>query len=145
MIFASPGPRCGLRRANLRKFRRFSALGGIAALTFSAAFSLAGCSLPDVSGATAAPPRDFDVDNLTFAVITHASAGDEFWDRVQSGVMQAGADYGVNGPAMYIGVMVLDICGHGVLFQYTGPNNISAYCGRRYLWPLIWPYLRQRY
>ena len=56
---------------------------------------MAGCSLPDVAGAAAAPPRDFDVENLTFAVITHASAGDEFWDRVQSGAMQAGADYGV--------------------------------------------------
>jgi simple sugar transport system substrate-binding protein len=53
------------------------------------------CSLPDVSGTNAIPPRDFDVENLNFAVITHASAGDEFWDRVQSGAVQAGADYGV--------------------------------------------------
>ena len=71
--------------------RRWAAIGGVTCLTLG----LAGCSLPDVSGAAAAPPRDFDVDNLTFAVVTHASAGDEFWDRVQSGAMQAGADYGV--------------------------------------------------
>ena len=41
------------------------------------------------------PQRTFDVENLTFAVITHASAGDEFWDRVESGARQAGSDYGV--------------------------------------------------
>jgi len=61
-----------------------------------ALFGLSGCSLPDVAdAATVTPPRDFDVENLTFAVITHASAGDEFWDRVQSGAMQAGYDYDV--------------------------------------------------
>lgn len=69
----------------------------VRALAFSAAILVAtSCSLPDVGGSpTAVPARDFDVDNLTFAVITHASAGDEFWDRVQSGAMQAGHDYGV--------------------------------------------------
>lgn len=83
----------GLRRhcdgARRKRYLRVGLVGAGAML-------LAGCSLPDVGGsATAIPPRDFDVDNLTFAVITHASAGDEFWDRVQSGAMQAGHDYGV--------------------------------------------------
>lgn len=30
----------------------------------------------------------------TYAVITHAGAGDAFWDRVKSGAEQAGTDYG---------------------------------------------------
>ncbi|ACZ31486.1 periplasmic binding protein/LacI transcriptional regulator [Xylanimonas cellulosilytica DSM 15894] len=54
------------------------------------------CSLPDGAGPGAAGPAEpVDVDDLTFAVITHAGAGDEFWDRVQSGARQAGADYDV--------------------------------------------------
>ena len=78
-----------------RLFRR-GALIGRSAMAGAALLVVAGCSLPDVGGGgTAVPVRDFDVENLTFAVITHASAGDEFWDRVQSGAMQAGYDYGV--------------------------------------------------
>jgi len=80
----------------VQAYQRVAALCRALLLLLISALVLAGCSLPDVSGATAAPPRDFDVENLNFAVVTHASAGDEFWDRVQSGVMQAGADYGVN-------------------------------------------------
>ena len=33
--------------------------------------------------------------DLTYAVITHSSAGDAFWDRVKSGAERAGKDYGV--------------------------------------------------
>ncbi|TNC36084.1 sugar ABC transporter substrate-binding protein [Mumia zhuanghuii] len=33
--------------------------------------------------------------DYTYAVITHSSSGDAFWDRVKSGAEQAGDDYGV--------------------------------------------------
>ncbi len=33
--------------------------------------------------------------DFTYAVITHSSSGDAFWDRVKSGAEQAGDDYGV--------------------------------------------------
>jgi simple sugar transport system substrate-binding protein len=39
---------------------------------------------------------DTEVSDLTYAVITHSSAGDAFWDRVKSGAERAGEDYGVN-------------------------------------------------
>lgn len=54
------------------------------------------CSLPDVSaGAGGQVGRVRDAGELTFAVITHASPGDAFWDRVQSGSRKAGTDYDV--------------------------------------------------
>jgi len=34
--------------------------------------------------------------DLTYAVITHSSSGDAFWDRVKSGAEKAGDDYGVS-------------------------------------------------
>lgn len=34
--------------------------------------------------------------DYTYAVITHASPGDAFWDRVKAGAEQAGDDYGVS-------------------------------------------------
>lgn len=34
-------------------------------------------------------------EDFTYAVITHSSAGDAFWDRVKSGAEQAGDDYDV--------------------------------------------------
>lgn len=41
--------------------------------------------------ATATPPSDGDPDRmLTFAVVTHATAGDPFWDVVKSGAEDAG-------------------------------------------------------
>jgi len=73
--------------------RRLSVLGVV--IAFAVAL-LSACSLPDdTTPSLAAPAQPRDVGNLTFAVITHASAGDEFWDRVQSGARQAGSDYGV--------------------------------------------------
>lgn len=36
-----------------------------------------------------------ETSDLTYAVITHSSQGDAFWDRVQSGAERAGDDYGV--------------------------------------------------
>ncbi|WP_019146044.1 sugar ABC transporter substrate-binding protein [Aeromicrobium massiliense] len=37
-----------------------------------------------------------ETGDLTYAVITHAAAGDTFWDRVKSGAERAGDDYGVS-------------------------------------------------
>ncbi len=39
---------------------------------------------------------DKNAQDLTYAVITHSSSGDAFWDRVKSGAEKAGKDYGVN-------------------------------------------------
>jgi len=39
---------------------------------------------------------DKKTQDLTYAVITHSSSGDAFWDRVKSGAEKAGDDYGVN-------------------------------------------------
>ncbi|MCW2618426.1 MAG: Sugar transporter substrate-binding protein [Modestobacter sp.] len=36
-----------------------------------------------------------DGDSLSFAVVTHGSAGDAFWDVVQNGAVQAGEDLGI--------------------------------------------------
>jgi simple sugar transport system substrate-binding protein len=40
-------------------------------------------------------PADAAKLDLTYAVITHSSPGDAFWDRVKSGAERAGKDYGV--------------------------------------------------
>ena len=37
-----------------------------------------------------------DTSDLHYAVITHSSPGDAFWDRVKSGAERAGEDYGVD-------------------------------------------------
>jgi len=39
---------------------------------------------------------DEKTKDLTYAVITHSSSGDAFWDRVKSGAEKAGDDYGVS-------------------------------------------------
>ncbi|MCL1799934.1 MAG: substrate-binding domain-containing protein [Promicromonosporaceae bacterium] len=73
----------------LRWSRSLVTVGLVAAL-------VSACSLPAAGGTTTAvPARQFDVENLTFAVVTHGGVGDEFWDRVESGAMQAAADHGV--------------------------------------------------
>jgi simple sugar transport system substrate-binding protein len=41
------------------------------------------------------PSGSKNTKDLTYAVITHSSAGDAFWDRVKSGAERAGEDYGV--------------------------------------------------
>jgi simple sugar transport system substrate-binding protein len=38
-------------------------------------------------------PSGSPADSYTYAVITHSSQGDAFWDRVKSGAERAGADY----------------------------------------------------
>jgi simple sugar transport system substrate-binding protein len=56
---------------------------------------LAACSAGDErSGGTGSPSRDGG--ELSFAVITHGSAGDAFWDVVQNGAEAAGDDLGVS-------------------------------------------------
>ncbi|MDR0991073.1 MAG: substrate-binding domain-containing protein [Propionibacteriaceae bacterium] len=51
---------------------------------------LAGCSGLNVTVDDRLTTLDY-----TYAVITHASQGDAFWDRVKSGAERAGSDYGV--------------------------------------------------
>jgi simple sugar transport system substrate-binding protein len=41
------------------------------------------------------PSASKNTKDLTYAVITHSSPGDAFWDRVKSGAERAGDDYGV--------------------------------------------------
>lgn len=55
---------------------------------------VAGALLAACSG-TGQEADDAESQDLTYAVITHSSPGDAFWDRVKSGAEQAGSDYGV--------------------------------------------------
>jgi simple sugar transport system substrate-binding protein len=64
---------------------------GMALFAAAALTLVAGCSGTGQDN----PPADNDNLAYTYAVITHASAGDAFWDRVKSGAERAGADYGV--------------------------------------------------
>ncbi|MCZ2827798.1 sugar ABC transporter substrate-binding protein [Modestobacter sp. VKM Ac-2986] len=71
------------------------------ALTLAAPLVLLGCSTENSGGegeTTAAAPSAgggaADGD-LQFAVVTHGSAGDAFWDVVQKGALAAGEDLGV--------------------------------------------------
>jgi len=71
------------------------------ALTLAAPLVLLGCSTENSGGegeTTAAAPSGgggtADGD-LQFAVVTHGSAGDAFWDVVQKGALAAGDDLGV--------------------------------------------------
>jgi simple sugar transport system substrate-binding protein len=71
--------------------RRFTV--GVAAFAV-AALILAGCSKKD-SGSTSNTPAGADTGRK-YAVITHGSAGDAFWDVVKKGAEQAGKDSGVS-------------------------------------------------
>ena len=62
------------------------------ALALAAPLLLSACSGGD-DGATA---TGADGDSLSFAVVTHGSAGDAFWDVVQNGAVQAGEDLGID-------------------------------------------------
>jgi simple sugar transport system substrate-binding protein len=65
------------------------------AVAMAAPLLLAACSAGDErSGGTGSPSRDGG--ELSFAVITHGSAGDAFWDVVQNGAEAAGDDLGVS-------------------------------------------------
>ncbi|QCW51906.1 sugar ABC transporter substrate-binding protein [Nocardioides dongxiaopingii] len=66
-------------------------------LTTVAALALAATTLAACSG-TGDEEKQEEVasSDLTYAVITHSSSGDAFWDRVKSGAEKAGTDYGVS-------------------------------------------------
>src|SRR3954468_17114776 len=63
------------------------------ALALAAPLVLAACSAEGGSGSSGGDSGSRD---LSFAVITHGSAGDAFWDVVQNGAEQAGKDLGVS-------------------------------------------------
>ncbi|WP_134766722.1 sugar ABC transporter substrate-binding protein [Nocardioides sp. 1609] len=65
-------------------------------LTTVAALALVATTLAACSGTGDEEKQDEVAPNeLTYAVITHSSSGDAFWDRVKSGAEKAGTDYGV--------------------------------------------------
>ena len=64
------------------------------ALALAAPLVLAACSA-DGGGDDGGGNGSGGSSDLTFAVITHGSAGDAFWDVVQNGAEQAGKDLGV--------------------------------------------------
>lgn len=67
--------------------KRIKIVGAIAA----AGVLLAACSgTGEDEGTEETAKKDY-----TYAVVTHGSPGDAFWDRVKSGAEQAGKDYGV--------------------------------------------------
>src|SRR3954465_11753921 len=61
------------------------------ALAAAAPLLLAACSADGGSSGGGGGSSD-----LTFAVVTHGSSGDAFWDVVQNGAEQAGKDLGVS-------------------------------------------------
>lgn len=62
----------------------------IAGMLAAGALVLTACS-----GTGKEDSTDDNAKDLTYAVITHSSSGDAFWDRVKSGAEKAGDDYGV--------------------------------------------------
>jgi len=64
-------------------------------LAVTAALVLAACSGTGKDTGTTGDTSASAGLGYTYAVITHSSAGDAFWDRVKSGAERAGADYGV--------------------------------------------------
>ncbi|WP_157254099.1 sugar ABC transporter substrate-binding protein [Nonomuraea typhae] len=60
------------------------------------ALALAGCSSGGQSAASSAPAAEAPAASGSYAVITHAAAGDKFWDVVKKGAEAAGKQYGVN-------------------------------------------------
>jgi simple sugar transport system substrate-binding protein len=67
------------------------------ALVVAAPLLLSACTTDDApsSGAGATGGGGGDGGDLQFAVVTHGSAGDAFWDVVQNGAKAAGEDLGV--------------------------------------------------
>jgi simple sugar transport system substrate-binding protein len=68
----------------MKKFKLVGVIVAVAAV-------LAACSGTGSDNGKA----DTTKNKYTYAVITHGSPGDAFWDRVKSGAEQAGKDYGV--------------------------------------------------
>lgn len=67
-------------------------IGALSASLVVAALALAGCTSKKEETSTAAPAAS----DRKFAVITHGSAGDAFWDVVKKGAEQAAKDLGVS-------------------------------------------------
>src|SRR4051812_38039869 len=74
--------------------RRLRALALAAPLFLAAACTTGGGS--DGGGTGGSGGGGGSGGDLTFAVITHGSAGDAFWDVVQNGAEQAGKDLGIS-------------------------------------------------
>jgi simple sugar transport system substrate-binding protein len=66
------------------------------ALALAAPLVLAACSADGGDDGGGSDGGGGGSSDLTFAVITHGSAGDAFWDVVQNGAEQAGDDLGVS-------------------------------------------------
>ncbi|MCW2768676.1 MAG: sugar transporter substrate-binding protein [Aeromicrobium sp.] len=64
-------------------------------LKLAGAIVVAGSLLAACSGTGKDDATKDNSKDLTYAVITHSSSGDAFWDRVKSGAEKAGKDYGV--------------------------------------------------
>lgn len=102
---------------------------GIAAVAALALSACSGTGKED-DGATDSSSLDF-----TYAVITHSSAGDAFWDRVKSGAERAGDDYGVTveysndpdpaGQSSLIDAAVADEV-DGIVVSMANPDGLEA-------------------
>src|SRR5439155_8973013 len=62
----------------------------VLAVLLAVPLALAACSNAKSTGGGAVADK-----NLTFAMVSHGSAGDKFWDVVKSGLEQAGKDMGI--------------------------------------------------
>src|SRR5436190_19225048 len=63
----------------------------VLAVLLAVPLALAACSNAKSTGGGGGPADK----NLTFAMVSHGSAGDKFWDVVKSGLEQAGKDMGI--------------------------------------------------
>ncbi|UOY00843.1 sugar ABC transporter substrate-binding protein [Blastococcus sp. PRF04-17] len=65
------------------------------ALVLAAPLLLASCTTDSSDERDAGSDTGGDTQDLSFAVITHGSAGDAFWDVVQNGAVAAGEELGI--------------------------------------------------
>lgn len=107
--------------------RRLKVAGAIAAA--SLLFAACGGTGQQDSGAST------NTKNLTYAVITHSSPGDAFWDRVKSGAERAGKDYGVKveysadpDPAKQSALVDGAVADHvdGIVVSLANPDGLEA-------------------
>jgi simple sugar transport system substrate-binding protein len=104
-------------------------------LTLVGAAVLATTMLTACSGTGDEETPEVETSDLTYAVITHSSAGDAFWDRVKSGAEKAGEDYGVNveysndalpeGQSQLIDGAVADEV-DGIVVSMANPDGLQA-------------------
>lgn len=107
--------------------RRLKVAGAIAAAGLL--FAACGGTGQQDSGAST------NTKNLTYAVITHQSPGDAFWDRVKSGAERAGKDYGVKveysadpDPAKQSALVDGAVADHvdGIVVSLANPDGLEA-------------------